>query len=164
MRRLAKRNALLTMVVGIAAIVGPAACSVHSKAPAWADPSGAKTTGASTPDVCGRIRAAISSDMKPIGSALGSLVGYAAASDDSGRTNAQEQVQQQVKALGDDIGKASTDAADAKLKSAVTTAVANLNTLAADPALLASVNDVSDIPDISRKLDDATHPIAVACG
>jgi hypothetical protein len=164
MRRLARKSALLTTVVGIVVVVGAAGCASHSKPPAWADPSTAKTTGASTPDVCGRIRTAISGDMKPIGSALGTLVGFAAASDDSGRSDAQEQVQQQIKSLGDDIAKASTDAADAKLTSAVTAAVANINALAADPTLLASVNEVSDIPDISGKLDEATHPIAVACG
>jgi hypothetical protein len=164
MRRLARKRTLLTTMVGIVAIVGAAGCTSHSSQPAWADPSTAKTTGASTPDVCGRIRTAISGDMKPIGSALGILVGFAAASDDSGGSNAQEQVQGQIKSLGEDIAKASTDAADAKLKSAVATAVANINTLAADPALLASVNDVSDIPDVSKKLDEATHPIAVACG
>jgi hypothetical protein len=141
-----------------------AGCNSHSKPQAWADPSTVKTTGASTPDVCGRIRAAISDDMKPLGAALGALVGYAAADDNSGLATAQQQVQQQIKDMASDISKAAADAADAKLKNAVTMAVGSLNALASDSTLLSGVTDVSHIPDVSKKLDDATHPIAQACG
>jgi hypothetical protein len=153
----AKRVALI--VVAISAVAG---CTSQSKAPAWPDPSSAQA-GDSTPSVCGRIRTAITSDMKPIGASLGTLVGYVTADDDSGQATATEQVQQQIKDLGADIAKAANGASDSKLKSAVASAVSKLNSLAADPSFLSGVTDVSSIPEISKKLDDATHPIAAVC-
>lgn len=165
MRRWARTTAMLVAAsLGCGLVVGAAGCAGGGKPSAWADPDAAKTAGASTPAVCGRIRTAIAGDMKPIGSALGAMVGYASAGDESGRATAQEHVAQAIKDMGADIAKAAADASDSKLKTAVATSVSNINAVASDAAALSAISDVSGTPAVSSRLDDATHPIAVACG
>jgi hypothetical protein len=151
---------VLAMVVA-AAVSG---CTGSSKPDPWERPNTAKATGASTPDVCGRIRSAITDDMKPIGTAMGSLVGYYVAKDSDDRDKAAGQVSDAVKAMAADINSAAADAADQKLKSAVATTVANINTLADDPTFVSAIASVDDIPTASNRLTDATAPIATACG
>jgi hypothetical protein len=161
MRRLARTSAVLTMLIGL--VGGVSGCTGGSKAPPWRDASAEKPAGASTPEVCGRIRTAITGDMKPLGTDLGTLVGYASADDDDGRADALKQADQGLKDFANDIQQAASQATDQRLVAAVTQAVGNINALIADKSFLGDVDAVSDIPDVSRKLDDATHPIAVVC-
>jgi hypothetical protein len=144
----------------VAALAG---CTSHGKPARWDTPNTAAATGASTPDVCGRIRTAITTDMKPIGAAMGTMVGYSVANDGSNQTKSAGQVADAVKALGADITAAAMDAADAKLKAAVATTVTNINALADDPTFVSAIATLDDIPAASQRLTEATNPIATAC-
>ena len=159
MRRLPVALALAMVVA--AALAG---CTDHSKPAPWDSPNAAMATGASTPDVCGRIRTAITNDMKPIGTAIGTMVGYAVAKDGDDRDKAASQVSEAVKAMGADISSVAKDAADQKLKSAVATAVTNINTLADDPTFVSGIASLDDISAVTVRLRDATQPITTACG
>ena len=144
------RRLSIVCALALVAAATLAGCTGGSNPEPWDSPNSARTTGAATPDVCGRIRTAITNDMKPIGTAMGSMVGYAVAKDSGNQTKAASQV-------------AAADAADAKLKSAVATAVGNINRLAEDPSFVSGIASLDDIPAASKQLTDATQPIAAAC-
>ena len=157
------RRLSIVCALALVAAATLAGCTGGSNPEPWDSPNSARTTGAATPDVCGRIRTAITNDMKPIGTAMGSMVGYAVAKDSGNQTKAASQVAAAVKDMGSDIAAAAADAADAKLKSAVATAVGNINRLAEDPSFVSGIASLDDIPAASKQLTDATQPIAAAC-
>ncbi len=156
------RRFTVTCVLGMLAAM-PAACTGQSKPAPWDSPDSVAATGASTPDVCVRIRTAIAKDMDPIGEAMGTMIGYGVANDSDDHKTAAAKVTDAVKAMGHDIAAAAADAADEKLKTAVTTTVSNINALADDPSFVSDITSLDDIQDASQRLTEATKPVATAC-
>lgn len=153
------------VLMAIALVTGGCSVAGTSAPPAWESPGVDTSTGvaASTPDVCARIRGVISADMTPLGKSLGTLLGYAIAKDTDDQQSAQADATAQVKAIGADIAKAASSAADPALRIAVASARKSIDDLADDPTFLSDVTSISDITEATGKLTTATQPVVAAC-
>jgi hypothetical protein len=160
---------LLAVSVMLVAVVASAACSPKAgsvSAPSWSSPpkaAGPDTSAGSTYTVCGAVRTAVTTDMTPLGKALGAIVGNATAGDGSGRKAAETQAATALTKLGTDITAAAGSAKDAKVKNAASTVGTNLSALAADPSYLSGIGTMDDISTATTKLQQATAPITTAC-
>lgn len=129
--------------------------STPSKAAASAGPG-------STSVVCGKLRTAFTADLKPLGTALGKLVGLRTAGTSDGQADAQEDAVNAIKKLGSDISSASAPATDKSLVSAGRSASQAVDALAT-PSFLASVTSVDAIATATQKLQQAAAPVTQAC-
>jgi hypothetical protein len=168
-REISMRRLLATSVVLLAAVVASAGCSSTSGAnePAWHSPGSTQAAPDDGPGsatvVCGSIRTVVTSDMGPLGSAFGAMVGKATAKDDDDQEKAEDQAATALKKLGSDISAASAVATDTTLRAAGKTVEANIVALAADPSYLSGITTMDAIAAATTKLQQATGPVTAAC-
>jgi hypothetical protein len=163
------RRLLAASVVLVVTAVASAGCTPKSgsAAPAWHSPGAAQATtdtgpGSST-TVCGGIRAVVTADMGPLGTAFGTLVGAGTAGDSDDQEKLEDQAAAALRKLGTDISTATAAADDTTLRQAGKTADANIDALAADPSYLTGITSMDAITAATTKLQQATTPVVSAC-
>jgi hypothetical protein len=154
-----RRLIAISMLVVAASVVAGCTTS-HSSSPSS---GGGKAAPVSSTAICTKLRGVVSDDIGPIGTALGTLVGYSTASDSKDLATAQGDAKTAITKLGTDL-KATADAGDVpSVKTAAASAETNLTTLMSDPAFLSDINSMDDVAAATAKLQSATAPITTAC-
>ncbi|HEY2791995.1 MAG TPA: hypothetical protein VGJ28_06565 [Micromonosporaceae bacterium] len=150
---------LIAVSVLVATASMAAACTPsHSSSP-----NGGKAAPVSSTAICTKLRAVVTDDIGPIGTALGTIVGDATAKNAKGLSTAQDDAKTAITKLGTDL-KTTADTGDVPtVKTAAASAETNITTLMGDPSFLSDINSMDDVATATAKLQGATAPITVAC-
>lgn len=162
------RRLFAASVVLLATVVASAGCTAKSGAnePAWQSAGAPQTADAgpgSTIAICSSLRGVVTTDMAPLGTALGAMVGRSTAGDDDDKDKAEDQAEAALKKLGTDISTGSATADDATLRQAGKTVEANFTALAADSSFLSGITTMDTMAAAITRLQQATSPVTTAC-
>ena len=160
MRRLIATSVLL-IGVGLASV----ACTSSGPKSSGTGASAATQVGGGTDTsaVCDNLRTVVATDMTPVGTALGTLVGNKTAGNAHGTAKARVTAATALKKLGGDIKTTAASGSDQGIRTAAATAAQNLVSLADDPAFLPHIATMPDIASATVTLQTATAPVATAC-
>jgi hypothetical protein len=157
------RKTVRWVAVGVlvGAALGLSACT-PGKSAGVTDAAASPAVVAPDP-ACAAIQQAITADLAPFGSALGSAVGDDVARDAADRDAALVRAATSLKKLAADLTAMAAQARTASLRTAAVSVGSQINGLAASPTYLSGITSMADISDATAQLVHATAPVAAKC-
>jgi len=118
---------------------------------------------ANTQAVCTSINGVVREGAARFATDLGAMVGHLAGGNQPEADRSRKSAQGRLTELAAKVRSAGATAADPVLVSAVGTVASRYDALAADPAFLAGVKTVSDVPAANQRVAAATDPLGGVC-
>ena len=164
------RRLLAVAVLGGLALAG-AGCGSKPVPPAAAAPTrssaspsrGADPYAANTHEVCTAVNGAVRDGVARFATDLGAMVGHLAGGNQPEADKSRKSAQGRLTELAGNVRGAGAPAADPVLVTAVGNVATRFEVLAADPAFLAGVKTVGDVPAANQRVTAATDPLTGVC-
>jgi hypothetical protein len=158
------------VLLGLTGLAGAAACSSTQPPSPAAVTSPSRVTASATPspsgntaEVCRTINEAVAGDLTAFGADLGTFAGHLSGKNTDAAGKARSAALGRLTGLAGKVRTAGQQATAPRLGTAADATARNLETLAADPALLAGVHAAADVPPVIKRVTSATDPMLGAC-
>lgn len=163
------RRLLAVVALGTLALAGcgskpvPPAAAAPSTTPPATPTRGPDPYAANTHEVCSAVNGAVHDGTARFATDLGAMVGHLAGGNQPEADKSRKSAQHRLTELAGTVRGAGAPAADPVVVSAVGGVASRFDALAADPAFLAGVKTVDDVPAANRRVAAATEPLAGLC-
>jgi hypothetical protein len=118
---------------------------------------------ANTQEVCASVNGAVKEGTARFAGDLGAMVGHLAGGNQPEADKSRRSARDRLTELGTKVRSAGAPAANPVLVSAVGSVAARYDALAADPAFLAGVKTVGDLPAANQRVAAATDALGGVC-
>ena len=162
MRRLLAVAALCALA-GCSRPAPPTAAGPPTPTPAARSSATADPFAANTQVVCTSISGVVKDGAARFASDLGAMVGHLAGGNQPEADKSRRSAHDRLTELGAKVRSAGAPAANPVLVSAVGSVASRYDALAADPAFLAGVQTVGDLPAANQRVAAATDPLGGVC-
>jgi hypothetical protein len=143
----------------------PAPSTPAASATASAGPSAASAdpTAADTRRVCGSIFQTVTEGTSEVGSDLGAMVGHLSGANPPAAGASRDSALHRLSDLAAHVRSTAAPALDAGVRTAADQTASRLESLAADPNLLAGVQSTDQVTPVIAKITGAADPLTTAC-
>jgi hypothetical protein len=138
----------------------PAASATPS---AGASAASADPTAGDTQRVCGAIFQTVTEGTSAVGADLGAMVGHLSGANQSAAGASRDSALHRLSELASHVRSTAAPALDAGVRSAADQTASRLESLAADPNLLAGVQGTDQVTPVIAKITGAADPLTTAC-
>ena len=139
-----------------------AAVAAVSPAPSGT-PASPDATAADTRQVCGALFQQVTEGTSAVGSDLGAMVGHLSGANPSAAGTSKDSALHKLSDLASHVRAAAAPALDPGVRSAADQTASRLESLAADPSLLAGVQSTDQVSPVIAKITGAADPLTTAC-
>lgn len=142
---------------------GTTAPSAPASATSPVSVASADPTAADTRRVCGAIFQTVTEGTSAVGSDLGAMVGHLSGANQSAASASRDSALHRLSDLAAHVRSAAAPALDPGVRAAADQTASRLESLAADPNLLAGVQSTDQVSPVVTKITDAADPLTTAC-
>ena len=146
----------------VSAAPGPSATAAPVSPAPSATPASPDPTAADTKQVCGALFQQVTEGTTAVGADLGAMVGHLSANPDAAGAS-KDAALHKLSGLASGVRSAAAPALDPAVRSAANQTASRLESLAADPALLAGVQSTDQVTPVIAKITGAADPLTTAC-
>jgi hypothetical protein len=134
------------------------AAPAPSRTPASPDP-----TAADTARVCGALFQQVTEGASAVGSDLGAMVGHVSGANTAAAGASRDSALHKLTDLATRVRSAAAPAMDPGVRSAANQTASRLESMAADPNLLAGVQSTDQVTPVIAQITGAADPLTTAC-
>jgi hypothetical protein len=140
----------------------PAPSALAAPAPSGT-PASPDPTGADTKRVCGALFQQVTEGTSAVGSDLGAMVGHISGANPSAAGASKDSALHKLTDLASQVRAAAAPALDPGVRNAADQTASRLESLAADPNLLAGVQSPDQVTPVIAQITGAADPLTTAC-
>ena len=147
----------------VSAAPAPSAAAASVSPAPSATPASPDPTAADTRQVCGALFQQVTEGTSAVGADLGAMVGHLSGANPGAAGTSRDAALQKLSGLASGVRSAGAPALDPGVRNAANQTASRLESLAADPGLLAGVQSTDQVTPVIAKITGAADPLTTAC-